>query len=860
MTMIRLRTLAPKLCLGLLCLGLFGSPAVAEAPDLYTAGLARIEGLYLHRADVVPLDLLVAAGEELEDEIEWLLAEQEGERLVLRAGDGRELGRISAWDWESLAAGLREAEAMVLGAELPLDDVALDVLLLAGAAQALDPHSRVLYGERLQAFDKRLKGTYFGIGARVRSEGGRAVLTQVFLDNPAYLAGLRSGDELVSVDGQSVVGLGASDITELLIGELGTQVMVQVRRADPELEDGDLLDFVITRDEVREPNVSWKVLVGGFGYVRIDHFSELTETYLLRGLDELDAQGALERGLVIDLRNNTGGSMLQSAKSADAFLPAGDLVRTVGPDGGKVRGLVEHLWADEDGREPQIPVVVLQNHRTASGSEILAGSLRELDRAVLLGTRSYGKGTVQKVYTLRPDVRLKLTVAQYLLSGGLSIHDERGVPADLPIGRVRFDANGVRYLDDSKEPDGPEPLLFVEELAGWRELGEPAGREDLWEELAVRVLAQSAGQMDRAPVLDAAGQVRELVRVEEENRLVATFAGRDIDWRAAPELGPAPELSVQVFTREPAQAGGAAELVARVTNTGDTPLYRVMVRLESSDRTWTRYVLPVGYLVPGQTREGLAEVEIPFSAVGRESSVAVVVQSDGRPELDQGTTILGYTGLPQPQVSVRVQRVDDERGGERAMLRLTNHAEHPLQGVRARFEVAPSSGVQLTQYDSLVPSMAADGEVVMQLGLDTSRVDPSVESIPLQLILETQRFGKIATMALELPLDGRPVHLRAPQVEVQAPLNAEVGPFTLPLHAQDERGVDHVVVWHQGRKLSWQAGVGRSWDHQLEVELEPGRNTLVVLAEDDQGLRTWRRVYVRGVPVPVTAETEQPEG
>lgn len=855
MTMIRLRTLVPHLSLGLLCLGLLSRPAVAEAPDLYMSGLARIEGLYLHRADVQPFDLLVAAGEELEDEIEWLLAEQEGDFLVLRAGDGRELGRVTAWDWESLADGLREIESLVQQAELPLDDAELDVLLLAGAAQALDQHSRVLYGERLQAFDKRLKGTYSGIGARVRTEGGVAVLTQVFVDNPAHKAGLRSGDELISVDGQSLVGMGVNDITELLIGEQGTQVMVQVRRTLLENSEGELLDFVITRDEVREPNVSWKVLVGGFGYIRIDHFSELTETYLLQGLGELEAQGALDRGLVLDLRDNTGGSMLQSAKSADAFVPAGDLVRTVGPDGGKVRGLVEHLWADEDVNEPQIPIVILQNHRTASGSEILAGSLRELDRAVLLGTRSYGKGTVQKVYTLRPDVRLKLTVAQYLLSGGLSIHDEHGVAADLPIGVVRFEPNGVRYLDDFKEPDGAEPLLFVEEQPGWRESGEIPARSDLWEELAVRVLAQSAGEMDRSPVLDAAGQVRELVRVEEEERLVATFAARDIDWRAAPELGGAPVLKVQVFTREPAHAGGAAELVARVTNTGDEPLHRVMVRLESSDRTWTRYVLPVGFLAPGQSREGLAEVLIPFAAVGRESSVSVVVQSDGHPEVDQGTTILGYEGLAQPEVSVRIHHISDAQG-EHAELRLSNHAAHPLQGIRARFEVAPSSGVQLTQYESLVPSMAADGEVTLQLGIDTSRVDPSLQSVLVQLIIETQRFGEIASMALELPLDGRPVHLRAPLVTLQAPLSAEVGPYNLPIQAQDERGVDHVVVWHQGRKLSWQAGVGRQWEQSLLLELEPGRNTMVVLAEDDQGLRTWRKIYVRGVPVPVTAEPE----
>ena len=136
-------------------------------------------------------------------------------------------------------------------------------------------------------------------------------------------------------------------------------------------------------------------------------------------------------------------------------------------------------------------------------------------------------------------------------------------------------------------------------------------------------------------------------------------------------------------------------------------------------------------------------------------------RSDGRPEVDQGITILGYEGLPWPEVSVRVHHISDAQG-ERAELRLSNHADHPLQGIRARFEVAPSSGIQLTQYESVVPSMAGDGVVTLQLGIDTSRVDPALQSIPVQLIIETQRFGEIASMALELPLDGRSVHPACP--------------------------------------------------------------------------------------------------
>lgn len=842
-----LRILGATVILG----ALWGQPAVAEAPDLYLSALSRIEGLYLERDLVEPVAMLRSAGEALEDEIEWVLAEPVEGGVRLRAGDGRELGSVRVQGWDDLDESLRALEALVRDAGLPLDDPELDVIVMGGATNALDRHSRLLYGERLQAFDKRLRGTYSGVGARLAERDQELILDEVFAGNPAWQAGLKSGDVLVSVDGSAVLGMRTSDAASLMQGEAGTQVVLVVRRQTPEGERE--MEFVVTRAQVREPNVSWKVLADGIGYVRIDHFSELTEDYLLQGLEELDEQSALERGLVIDLRNNTGGSMMQSARSADAFVESGDLVRTVGPDGGKVRGLVEHLWAEDDGTEPDIPIVVLQNHRTASGSEILAGSLRELDRAVLIGTRSYGKGTVQKVYTLRDDVRLKLTVAQYLLSGGLSIHDEHGVPADLPIGRVRFDEAGVLFIHDYREPGGPEPLLFVDDPQQ-----DGADREGYWEELAVRVLAQAGNQSDRVAVLDAAGQVRELVRVEEEQRLVAAFAARGVDWRAAGTLGPAPKVQVELRTEGEARAGQAVELVARVTNLGDEPIHRVVVRLDSGDRTWTRYVLPVGFLTPGQTGEARAEIVLPFDLQGRESSVGMVVQSDGRPEVDAGTAVLGYQGIPQPELGLKMALVQ-ESTGTYAELRLQNQATHPLQGVRARFEVAPSSGIQLTEYEAVVPSVAAEGSVSLRLGLDLTQVPDGSETLPLELVVETNRFGTIARYPVSLPTDGSAVHLRAPRIRLEAPLAADVGPLTLSAQVQDERALDHVVIWHEGTKLAWHAGSGRSWSESFVVDLEAGRNAIVILAEDDQGLRSWEKVYVRGVPAPVVGDSPSEE-
>lgn len=832
---------------------LLALPAKAEAPsDLYANALKRIETLYLERDGLKAEALFGAAARELEEQIEWLLVDVDGPTATLYVGD-RALGAVTVGEWSELADALRELEALVAGApamdpHATLDeDMVLRTVIMKGATEALDRHSRLLYGDRLVAFDARLKGTYFGIGARLtQSKDKEIVISEVFRGNPAADSGLLGGDVLLRIDGQATLGMTVDDAVDQITGRRGTDVELVVRR----VVDGapTELSFRVTRDEITEPNVEWEVLEPGFGYVRIDHFSEITSVQLDEGLLELEDAGALARGLVIDLRDNTGGSMMQSALSADAFVTSGDLVRTVGPDGGKVKGLVEYLWAKDDSTEPQVPIAILQNYRTASGSEILAGSLRELDRAVLIGTRSYGKGTVQKVYTLEPGARLKLTVARYLLAGGLSIDAMGGIPPDLPVGLARFGGDGFSLTGDVGLLDGPEPLLFVEERSGWRLDGEePTERdEDTWVELALRVLARATGP-DREELLAAAGEVRELVRAEEEQRMVATFSARGIDWSAAPESRPdALSLTVEVGLAEPVGAGQQATVRARVTNTSDEPLHRVMVRLDSSDSTWDRMVLPVGAMGPNESRVVEATSWVSVVARSRESSVGVIVQADGRPELQAPSAVLGYTGGEAPPLRLAMELLPpDDAGIQRARIQVTNLGEDTLMGLRVRFEYPSSSGIDLLEYDAKVPSLGPGAETTVLLGLDLSRFEG--DALPLQVHVESTRFGELVAWPVDLPPSGR-VELEGPEVDIDAPSRLEEGVLDLSIEARDDVGIHHVVVWLGGDKVAYVRGDGRRQSVDVPIEIGPGRNRVVVEVTDSQGLREQEVVYIRGLP------------
>ncbi len=820
-------------------------PASAEAPeDLYRSALERIDTMYLWRDELELPDVLEQVGRQIASDLEWAMAETDGDRLTLSHGDGRLIGSVQVEDWSELHQGLVDLEALIRGAGEPLDGAPdVDIILLRGVSDALDRHSRVLYGEKLKSFDKRLKGTLSGIGARIGLSGSAVLITEVYPGYPAADGGLAPGDRLLRIDEHSTVGMTVSDAVEYITGPRGSVVELEVERDTG--EGPVVLEVSLVREEIRLPNVSWRPLREGVGYVAIDHFSEQTVSNLEAALAGLSEAGALERGLVLDLRGNTGGSMIQSARVADAFLELGTLVRTEGRDGGPVSGLVSKIKAQDSGREPQVPLVILQDGRTASGSEIVAGALRELDRAVLIGTRSYGKGTVQKVYTLGPGARLKLTVAQYLLPGGLSIRDI-GLSPDLEVGKLSFDYNGVWR---STRLESADPLLFVDRRTGWKTGAAAEDRGDLLEELAVRVLLDTKG-VDRAAGLEALERVSARVRAEEEALLMETFSERIVDWSPAPSDGEMPDVEVQIAPVASQVSGEKTRLVARVKNLGDETLHRVVLRLDSSDSAWRDRIFAVGKLAPGETREAELSFTIGAGRYAREAEVDIQVEADRCPPVRVTPTTLAYKSDPPPTVDLELSMVPKGEAWE-ARVALENEGEHALYGLRVRFEYPESAKVELTRYDAGLSVLDAGAREELALGL---RLLDDAEAVPLVVHVKADGYGEILEWPLELPRSGAPVALSAPRIDAPGiPTSAPAGELDLALQLRDDRAVDHVVVWADGEKIAYRSGAALQQPLHLPVAVEPGENRYAVYATDDQGLTRRAVWYVRGLP-PITTD------
>ncbi len=832
-----------------LLLWTLAAPALAQ-DDPYDKAVDRIDSLYLWRDDVEPASLLLAATRELEEDVPWLMVDSASDGVILRHGEHGELGRVQTSGWEDLASALRAVDALIVGAGHALDlDADLSTILLKGVSDGLDRHSRLLYGDRLKSFDKRLKGTLYGLGCKITSRDHQIAISEVYPDTPAELGGLQQGDRILRIDDVATLGMSVRTAVDRITGPKDTPVTLRLVRQI----DGDDREFsqVFIRDEIRIPNITWRTLETGQAYVRIDHFSEKTVENLRIALAELEAEGSLDIGLVIDLRHNTGGSMIQSARSADQFVDEGELVRTVGRGGGPVKGLVSRIQAVDDGREPSMPLVVLQDDHTASGAEILAGALRQLDRGILIGERSYGKGTVQKVYRISSDARLKLTVAEYLLSDDLAIAGI-GLPPDVPVGEQRFTEHGVRSDDPGA---GMEPVWLIERDEDWAPSATPPEpREDPLLDLAVRILETTAGA-SRVDLLAAAAAVATEAKELEEQRLLEAYSLRGLDWSApAAQREEFPEAELTVDLESPAVAGERTMLQATVTNRGPLPLHRAEVVIDSSDRVWNGRVVPLGRIDPGQTVAHAVAVDVPVAARSREADLSLTLRSASHLASSYESTVFALSGPGQPPLQVRVT-LEADGPDRRARVQVVQDSRETLEGLRVRFEHPASAGVELTHYDATLPPLAPGVAGDATLGL---KLTGSEAEIPLRLIVEGDDWGELVDWPLALPRDGRDVALAAPVVEAPSmPLSAPAGTLDLDLRAGDDGSLQHVVVWAGRRKIAYASGQGDSLSLSVPVPLEPGRNRISVQAVDDDGLSSWTRWTVRGVePPPVMTDVE----
>ncbi|MBV9757524.1 MAG: S41 family peptidase [Alphaproteobacteria bacterium] len=324
----------------------------------------------------------------------------------------------------------------------PVGETELIGNAINGMLTALDAHSYYLDPKAFRDLQVQTRGTFGGLGMEVTDDHGRIKVVTPLDDTPAFRAGVKAGDQIVAIDGQTTQGLTLSEAVEKLRGQPDTTVTISVRREGSDKP----LDIRLTR-EVIHIQVVRSRLEGDVGYIRLTQFAQETEPKLREAVQKLTEQaGGKLKGFVIDLRNNPGGLLTQGIATAQALLNGGEVVS----DRGR-QARDNQRWDAKPGGDITngAPLVVLINEGTASAAEILAGALQDNRRAILLGTLSFGKGSVQTVFPLPNQGAVRMTTARYYTPSGRSIQD-LGITPDV---EVQENAGEKPALSPQREAD-----------------------------------------------------------------------------------------------------------------------------------------------------------------------------------------------------------------------------------------------------------------------------------------------------------------------------------------------------------------------------------------------------------------------
>lgn len=982
--LVRSVVIATGLGLSALAAGTFLREDAAAAPTRATAigrgydladlkltehALFYVEETYVDPSRVHFEEMFVAALESVERRVPSVMFRRPkgGTLLHVEVGNHRTAWEVPPIQSRKEMMGQLRQVAALLKAHLKPTDIPgvedgndpfaeVEYALIQGALSTLDPHSIFLPPKQSEEMDLENEGQFGGLGVTIVLRQGRLTIEYPMKDSPAERAGLLPDDHISRIDGESTINMTLDDAVSRLRGPVGKAVQLEVKRAGL----GEPLKVPVTRKVIELQRVESVLLDGGIGYVTVQGFHAKVGSQLQEELATLSINAPL-KGLILDLRGNPGGYLTQAIAVADTFLADGVIVSTV--DGGG-RTLDQEV-AHREGTEPEYPIAVLVNASSASASEIVAGALRNHDRAVIIGERSFGKGTVQNLYPFFDNSKLKLTISEYLTPFERSIQSV-GIPADIAL---------VPTVVDRATPEEEDPYPFA--LVSWRERVRREG--DLDHHLAQRTmeveaplysvtywrpydmqrrkaelnvsadyevqfardLLTAARGASRAAVLATAAPVVERHSKAQSARIEEKFRDLGVDWsHGAPVEAPKLAVRFDLGADGKLLAGVEEAVTLHVTNTGSTPIYQLYAVAEfGSDALGTRE-FPIGRLNPGETRSWQQTLELNSGNPTETVPVTFTFRDTAQTNVLTLQESLPVEGKPLPSLAWSWGWTDEAPGGDgdgiievgeavRLRLKVENRGEGPTEEVVARLKNLSGKTLDILSgtlepgamrypdgrpclpekagYEagkivgdggdkqalwasreaptypsacrrSLAPGESWEGDFLLEPKLATDpkrRVKLTLGDASAYDYATVMRAGFYEYFMHEevVPVDvgwpGESSTLRVPPV-----ITLTAGASTTagrPLHtlsgvARDDHHLAHVMVFDQVQaetlegevtpvlqgnaaattpdKVFFQgaSAAGQAIPFTADVGLEPGSNTISIIATDDEGFSTTRSV------------------
>ncbi len=767
--------------------------------------------------------------------------------------------------------------------ETKFDD--MEYAFVGGMLAILDPHSNIMPPKVYEEFKTQTQGEYGGLGIVIGIKESELTVIAPIEDTPAYRAGIQADDKIVQIDDQNTTNMMLSDAVDLMRGPKGTKVVLKIKNKNTGIKD-----FVLTREMIIIKSIDSKLLSynnQNYGVIRIKGFQEDTYDDMVTALGKLklDSKNNLS-GLILDFRNNPGGLLDQAILIADHFLKSGDIVFTVGP-GNQIEESAVARPQDDD---VALSVAVLINEGSASASEIVAGAFKNNDRAIVIGQKSFGKGSVQSLFNLRDGSSLKLTVAQYLTPGRESIQavgispdihlypsiigkDYFDIIEDTSFGEEKLDA----HLDNSsliKKSKSTYTISFVKNTETEAKKKDDEGESsyvskidenDYPIQLAMKVLEKA----ENKPKKQVMPLLKTLINDEaktQDAQLADALKAKKLDWSMGQKsLNPALTVRCEFLN----EAGsGTTELTAGKTvimrtfvkNADVNPVYRVQATIDAFNPLLNHKEFIFGKLEPNEEKSRDIKIEIPADIVSFTESVKLLVYTEKSAETPLTKYIAtSFIDLPQPQLAYSYKIQDDNsdttkgngngipEAGESIKMSVSVKNMGTVDSQKTSINLKNNEGkfVFLTKARDTIGLIKAGLTVTKDLTFD---VKPDFAKDELKIDFFALDGETKASISDKLVFKTKPTPLAepksdqlqtAPQVDI---LSSTFSNSTLSLKAiaKDTANLKDITVFAKGRKVFYvnleksKGATEQAIDQ--EIPLEEGINSIVIQARGQRDI------------------------
>jgi carboxyl-terminal processing protease len=673
---------------------------------------------------------------------------------------------------------------------------------------------------------------------------------------------------------------------------VGTQVSLVLEREGAPAP----IEVTLTRDNIKIESVQSKLMKdpkGDVGILRVKSFQEETLREMKRHLNEMKSQSDNFKGLVLDMRNNPGGLLNQAVDVADMFLNSGTIVLTVGAQD----QVLEVNRAHESDADENYPLVVLVNEGSASASEIVAGAIKNNNRGVVMGRKTFGKGSVQSVYALKEGAALKITVAQYLTPGKASIQSV-GITPDVQLQPMTVDPKSVdvvesevfgekdleKHLSSHLTQDNKpvqileyfQPKKPEEEDVDSSYTAEINTDEDFELKFARQLLLDSTGA-GRTDALKGMGPLLEETKGQEFTKLEKALGEIGVDWSLAPVSGGKPvaavTLNIHSTQGQVLKAGEEIEMELKVRNSGDAPFHRLVASTSSENFLLKNREFIFGKVNPGETRSWKVPIKVPTNALRREDKVTFAFQEGNQLPPEKFASLVATEPIDHPSYAYRMELVEDGKAGssgngdgiveagENIVLKfhVENQGKGESQKTQVNLKNLDGQGVFISngraKLESLKPNETKEASL-------SFRVDPkfSKDKIELELLIQDNETQEVLRDKLVFPLGGKDLEHQVIGVQAGPILTLEQLPYptktkdnkiSITGKVEDVSGLKDLSVYVGENKAflkTFQNTLGgdvKESSFAAAVPLQNEENNLItIMARDKNDLTTRQSFYI----------------